>query len=375
LVARELVKAAITIMAIAVVLLLLWHTRLLIILTVLGALLGIAAKPGVDWLETRRIRRGVGAPMVVLGAVISVLLILAWSGPTLVSEFAKFRQQVPEAIDKLDAYVEQNPGGLLDVLLPNPPRDTLRVVSDSVPAASTRLRAALAGQAAGARGLLFGALTSTIAVFAGLIYVLLLTIYFAIEPMVYRRGVLLMIPEASRDRGARVFDAVTFTLRKWLATQFIAMVVIGLVTTAMLLVLRVKSAIPLGILAGVFEFIPNVGPLLSAIPGVLLAFVESPQKALVVALAYWGIQFLENNLLIPYLMREELDLPPALTVLWQALMAIIFGLLGLFVAVPLLAAGFVAVRYLYVRGDVPPVRKPRGSREMPPAPPPDAEPA
>jgi predicted PurR-regulated permease PerM len=63
-------------------------------------------------------------------------------------------------------------------------------------------------------------------------------------------------------------------------------------------------------------------------------------------------------------MREELDLPPALTLLWQALMAIIFGILGLFVAVPLLAAIFVSVRFVYVRGDVPPVRRPRGSRQF-----------
>ena len=112
------------------------------------------------------------------------------------------------------------------------------------------------------------------------------------------RGVLLLVPLESRDRAARVFDVVTQTLRRWLATQFIAMVVVGLVTTTMLLILGVKSAIPLGILAGVFEFIPNVGPMLSAIPGVLLAFAESPQQGLIVALAYWGIQFLENNLLI-----------------------------------------------------------------------------
>jgi predicted PurR-regulated permease PerM len=113
--------------------------------------------------------------------------------------------------------------------------------------------------------------------------------------------------------------------------------------------------------------VPNIGPILSAVPAVLIAFAESPQKALVVGLVYWGIQFVENNFLIPWLMREELDLPPALTLMWQSLMAIVFGLLGLFVAVPLLAAGYVAVRFLYVRGDVPPIRRPRGSREVPTA--------
>jgi predicted PurR-regulated permease PerM len=361
----ELIKAAMTVIALLLGLWALWHTRLLIILTVLGVLLGIALKPAVDWLEKRRVRRGVGAPMVMLGAIGSVLLLMLWSGPTLVTEFNQLRHQLPRAIDRVDAYFAQNEGGVLDALLPRATPDTVhRAQGDTVVAqtASTRLWNALAGQAGAVRGVLFGWLTSTFAVLAGMVYVLFLTVYFAIEPSVYRRGVLLLVPLETRDRAARVFDVVTQTLRRWLATQFIAMVVVGLVTTTMLLILGVKSAIPLGILAGVFEFIPNVGPMLSAIPGVLLAFAESPQQGLVVALAYWGIQFLENNLLIPYLMREELDLPPALTLIWQALMAIIFGLLGLFVAVPLLAATFVAIRYLYIRGDVPPVHKSRGSR-------------
>ena len=70
-----------------------------------------------------------------------------------------------------------------------------------------------------------------------------------------------------------------------------------------------------GFIAGLLEFIPTVGPILSAIPGVLMGFVDSPEKALAVGVAYWGIQFLENNLLIPFLMRGEMDLPPA--IMWN----------------------------------------------------------
>ena len=89
----------------------------------------------------------------------------------------------------------------------------------------------------------------------------------------------------------------------------------------LLLVLDVRAALPLGVIAGIFEFVPNIGPLLAAIPAVLMGFVDSPQKALMVVVLYWGIQFLENNLLIPYLMSEQLDLPPALTLMAQVMMA------------------------------------------------------
>lgn len=358
----ELVRAAVTVVGLLLLLALLWQTRSLILLTILGCLLGIAAKPGVDWLERRKIKRGLGSPIVVLGSAAFVAGIMLWSGPTLVLQFRALQQQVPAAIDKVDEYLEREHPALSRVIMP---RDSASVAAGIEQSASDRLGEALVGQVSTMRGFIFGALTSTIAMFAGFIYVLFLTMYLAMEPFAYRTGILLLVPERSRARGGLLFDAITTTLRKWLSTQFIAMVVIGVVTTAVLLALQVKSAIPLGILAGILEFVPTFGPFMSAIPAVLIAFGDAPQKALIVGIAYWAIQFLENNLLIPRLMQEELDLPPALTLLWQALMAIVFGLLGLFVAVPLLAATMVSVRYLYVRGDVPPVRRPRGSRAIP----------
>jgi len=105
------------------------------------------------------------------------------------------------------------------------------------------------------------------------------------------------------------------------------------------------------VIAGIFEFIPNVGPTLSAIPAILMGFADTPHTALIVAGVYWAIQFLENNLLIPYLMKEQLDLPPALTLVTQVVAAYVFGFLGLFVAIPMLAAIVVTVRTLWVEDD------------------------
>jgi len=131
--------------------------------------------------------------------------------------------------------------------------------------------------------------------------------------------------------------------------QLVAMVVIGVVTTVAMLALDVKAAFALGFIAGLLEFIPTVGPLLSAIPAIAMGFVDSPEKALSVVFAYWAIQFLENNLLIPWLMRGGMDLPPALTLVAQALMTLVFGFLGLMVAVPLTAAVLVPIKMLYVQ--------------------------
>jgi predicted PurR-regulated permease PerM len=210
------------------------------------------------------------------------------------------------------------------------------------------LRARLGSALSSASQYLFGFLTSTLSAITGLVLVVFLSIYIAADPGQYHRGMMHLFPHASRNRAGEVLSAVAAVLRRWLRTQLIAMLVIGVVTTAALLILGIPAAIPLGILAGLFEFIPTVGPILSAIPAVTMGFVDSPEKALTVAIVYGAIQFAENNFLIPMLMKEGMDIPPALTILAQALMALIFGFLGLLVAVPMLAATKVAVSMLYI---------------------------
>jgi len=91
-----------------------------------------------------------------------------------------------------------------------------------------------------------------------------------------------------------------------------------------------------------------LGPILSAVPGIAMGFLDSPQKALLVALVYWGVQFLEGHILAPLLMKRGVDLPPVVTLIGLSLMAIVFGFLGMMVAVPVLAAVMVVIKKLYV---------------------------
>jgi predicted PurR-regulated permease PerM len=157
-----------------------------------------------------------------------------------------------------------------------------------------------------------------------------------------------LFPHRSRPLAGKILSEMASVMRKWLVTQLIAMLVIGSVTTVVLLFMHVKAAFVLGIIAGVLEFVPTVGPILSAVPAIAMGFLDSPEKALYVAIAYIVIQQLENHILIPLLMKGGMDLPPVLTILTQALMALVFGFLGLMVAVPMLAAALVPIKMLYV---------------------------
>ena len=200
----------------------------------------------------------------------------------------------------------------------------------------------------GASRFLFPFLTHTVAVFGGIMLIIFMSIYIAADPGLYHRGMMHLFPHRMRERAGEVLSAMATVLRRWLVTQLIAMLVIGVVTTTALLILRVKAAFALGLIAGLLEFIPTVGPILSAIPAIAMGFLDSPEKALTIAALYVGIQFMENHLLIPLLMKGGIDIPPVLTILGQALFTILFGFLGLMVAVPVLAATMVAVKMLYV---------------------------
>ena len=189
-------------------------------------------------------------------------------------------------------------------------------------------------------------------VMGGILLIIFLSIYIAADPDLYHAGLMKLFPRPRRKRAGEVLSAIAAVLRRWLITQLIAMTTIGVVTTIVLLALGVKAAFALGLLAGLFEFIPTVGPILSAVPAVAMGFLDSPEKAVFVAVAFFLIQFMENHLLIPLLMKGGVDVPPALTILSQALMALLFGFLGLMVAVPLLAATLVAVKMLYVESVV-----------------------
>jgi len=360
-----------------VALLLLWQIRTLVLTVFLGVLFALAVSAGADRLERWRVPRGIAAPLIVFTFVGLVAAFGGWIGPTVRQQTMELRTKLPEAVGKLEQWVESRGGGVIATITgladdttsapvgagtgaDSAARAGADTVADVLPdsasgavikqaptkPAPTTLRDRLLAQIGGAGRQFLHVLGSTLAVLAGILLVIFLSIYLAIDPSVYRRGLLHLVPRRLRGQTEEILSAIVVTLRKWLVTQLIAMIVIGVVTTVVLMALKVRAAVPLGILAGLLEFVPNLGPVLSSLPAIAMGFVDSPQKALAVAIAYVGIQFIENHLLIPILMKQGLNLPPALTIVMQSLMALIFGVLGLLVAVPLLAAIVIAAQIL-----------------------------
>jgi predicted PurR-regulated permease PerM len=196
---------------------------------------------------------------------------------------------------------------------------------------------------------LFPIITSVFGAIGGLVIVLFLAMYIAATPGMYREGLRHLIPHRYRDRGDDLLDALRDTLRQWLIARAMAMVIIGVVTGGALALIGVKGAAALGVLAGIMEFVPFFGPIISAIPAIGIALVDSPQKALWVIGLYLFVQQLEGNVVTPLLLKKRLDIPPVLTVVAVSALGVVFGVLGMLIAEPLLAAVLVTTKLLYVQ--------------------------
>lgn len=171
--------------------------------------------------------------------------------------------------------------------------------------------------------------------------------YLALAPESYRSGFLALVPPARRERVEGAFDAAGRALRNWLLGQGLAMLGVGLATALGLWLIGVPSWFALGVIAGLLDFVPFFGPVVAAIPGVLIGFQESPQTALYAALVYLVVQQLEGNVLQPLAQRWAVHIPPALSLLAVVAFGLLFGLVGILFAVPLAVVIMVLVQKLY----------------------------
>jgi predicted PurR-regulated permease PerM len=374
---RDILRTLAIIAGFYIALQLLWVGHSIVLLTFLGVLFGIALTAGVDRLERRRVPRAIGAVLLVLAFLGVLVGIGAATAPNITGQLRELKTQLPEAIGRIQRWVKQRQQGVSQVLeRVTPPvsdgdgqrapdtagaRDGKRAgageqgqarqegQADQAAEKAPSLGQSLAEQVGGLTRHAFGFFSSTLAVLGGMVLVIFVAAFVAVDAQTYQDGLMHLFPHEARPRAREVLSKTAVMLRRWLLTQFISMVLVGVLTALVLLLLDVKAAIALGIIAGILEFIPIAGPILASVPAIAMGFLDGPEKAVYVALAYVAIQQSEANLIYPLLMKKGLELPPVLTIFTQGVMLIVFGFLGLLVAVPMLAAVIVPIKMLYVR--------------------------
>ncbi|WP_447529888.1 AI-2E family transporter [Vreelandella sp. TE19] len=322
-------EKAMIVLALAVLALVLWKLvglLLLIFGAVVGAcILQTCMVPLLKW--------GVPRWLSLLIVVVTLTLVLAGIsvafGSQVASELESLSTLLPEAWEQLQERLQGTP---LEPLMENAGERAGSVFENGL---------AQVGMVVVSMG---GSLVNFFALIVGMVY-------FAAQPDVYRRGLLLLAPVKSRDKLAEALDKSGKALRFWLGGQLVAMVVTGLLVGVSMWLLGVPAPLGLGLIAGVLDFVPLVGPLIAAIPALLLAYTVSPQTALFVLIAYTIIQQIEGNVMQPLVQQRAVNLPPAMLLFSLFAASTLFGVAGVLLAAPLTVIGFVLINALYVQRD------------------------
>lgn len=350
-------RTALIVFGVLIALRFLWIAHAIFIVVFLGVLLGLAVARAVDLLERAHVKRGIGAPLVLLVGVGLFVALGALLAPSLRNQVEQLSGELPKLVDQADRWLQKTPAKALvsGGQQQQPPRQQQQQQPQQQQSQQQQpqqqqggLREQLGREFRGSLEFLFPLVSSLIGAVGGVVLVLFIAMYIAAAPGLYKEGVLHLVPHDRRERAQEVLETLAKTLRQWLVARLIAMVVIGGLTGIALALLKVKGAAALGVLAGLLEFVPFFGPIASAVPAIGIALLDSPQKALSVVILYLVMQQLEGNVITPLLLERRLDIPPVLTVVAVAALGVVFGVIGMLIAEPLLAATLVATKMLYV---------------------------
>jgi putative permease len=208
---------------------------------------------------------------------------------------------------------------------------------------------AMISQAASGFGTVTRALGGILGGLTTLLLVAIIGLYIALEPKLYERGVAWMLPAARRDEFYSTASRMGFTMRRLMFGRIVGMVAEGLFTYAMLLGYglvtgdEIPMAALLAILTGLLAFVPNIGAIVSGVLMVLVGFSGGAQMGIYTIIVYLLVQNIDGYIIVPMIARKTVDLAPALVLAMQLIMGILFGILGLFLADPLLAMIKVAL--------------------------------
>jgi predicted PurR-regulated permease PerM len=304
-----------------------WLALDLLLLLFAGVLLAIFLRTLSGWVSSRlRVGRGFGLLIVIVVLLGGMALMGAFYAPTIAEQGDELAERLPQVGSDLASRVRAYSWG----------RWLLGELSENAPAGQ-----AVVQRASRAAGTLLHALTAVaVVLFVGL--------YFAVEPGPYVRGALRLFPPARRRRIAEALYACHHVLRAWLFGQALAMLIVGSAMGIGLSIIGVPFPLLLGVLAGVFEFVPVIGPVIAVFPALMLATAEGGRQMLYVLALYGVLQSAESYVITPLVQRRVVELPPVMTITAQLALGWMAGPLGLLVAVPLMAAVMVLVQLLYV---------------------------
>jgi predicted PurR-regulated permease PerM len=303
-----------------------WMVHSALFIVMLAILIAIVIHAPAKWLTRMGVPFRLALPLMVIVFVGSLVGLMVAMVPELMAQIRLLATQLPATLDQAQVWFAQQTGQ-------GPESELSRSLNEQVTGFITRFVP-----------LAFNLISTLLGSFA----IIVLATFFAAQPDLYRDLLLRFAPVDTRDRWMRVYEEAAANLRRWTLGKAVTMLGIGIVTYIGLTMFKIPGALALAAFAALMEFIPNFGPTIAAAPAVVAAFAISPRTALYVAIFYFLLQQVQNAITVPLVERRAVNIPPAMLLVWQLMLAVGFGILALFVATPLLAVLAVVVRIMYL---------------------------
>ncbi|WP_221067313.1 AI-2E family transporter [Methylomagnum ishizawai] len=320
-----LIGAAVLALSLAV-----WQVSQILLLIFAAILVAIFLRTLAEWVSRHSaLSMGWSLAAVVLALLGAFALIGALYGPAIVDGFYQLVRRMPTALARFKTAADHYAWGpdLVDAL--------------------SRLGNGLADPQQLAK--VAGVFSTALGALGSVLVVAVLGIYLAAQPGLYIDGTLRLFPPRHRERVGEAFQRIGHALRWWLLGRIAAMSAVGVATGIGLAILGMPFVFILSLLNAVLDFIPNIGPLVAAVPAVLVGLSQDGATAFYVALLYFAVQSLEGFLLMPLIQQRTVAMAPALMFAAQLFMGAGFGILGLLLAPPLAVVVMVLVRIFYLR--------------------------
>ncbi|MFH1671637.1 MAG: AI-2E family transporter [Candidatus Portnoybacteria bacterium] len=297
----------------------LYLIRDILLIIFISVIIAAAISGPVGWLQRRRVPRLLGVIFIYLVIFLFLALIVALVFPLLAEQIKQLTSSFPGLIEKIGSsfdkfLVEYQSQGNLQSLL-NEASGKLSEATSSIFGTIINL---------------FGGIFS-----AGII--LVISFYLTVQEKGLKKFFISVTPNEHQSYVSDLIDRIEAKIGGWLRGQLVLMLIIGILTYIGLSLLGVKYALTLALIAGLFEIIPYIGPIVSALPAAILAFIQAPLLALLVVILYIVIQQLENYVFYPQVMKKAVGLNPILIIIVMLIGAKLVGILGIILAVPLTA--------------------------------------
>jgi predicted PurR-regulated permease PerM len=299
-----------------------WEIRQLLLLLFLAIVLTTALNRAVKWLQGWGLKRSLALAITLSTVTVAVFLFFLLVIPPFWEQLQVLLGSLPRVGDRLQQFFR----GWQD-------RPELKLLSQTL--AMEDLPQSLSGLGANAVSSLISFFSNSFTAALKIIFILAIAVMMVFSPQAYRQGALKLFPSFYRRRADEILSQSELSLGNWLTGIMISSLFIAGLSGVGLWILQIKLVLVHALMAGILNFIPNIGPAASVVFPLMIAVLDAPWKIIAVLILYFIIQNVESYWLTPIVMAKQVSLLPAVTLIAQLFFASMFGLLGLILALPL----------------------------------------